>query len=71
MNDKGFSKGIRDVVGNMLRLHPNDRTSSIDLVQVVDDEWARWRATTREGAEYVDVLDEILERKTMTRYQRR
>lgn len=57
MNDKGFTEGIRGIVAQMLMLHPADRPNAFGLVDKVDDEWARWRATTREGREFVDVED--------------
>jgi hypothetical protein len=61
MNDKGFSEGIREIVGKMLKPHPRDRPTALQLVDRVDDEWRRWRSTTREGREFVDVEDKGLE----------
>lgn len=60
MNDKGFSEAIRDIVAEMLRPHPNDRMQTKGLVNQVDDAWEGWRATTEEGAHYVDVLDKVV-----------
>jgi hypothetical protein len=57
MNDKGFSDPIRHIVAEMLRPHPDDRLQTKDLVNQVDDAWEGWRATTEEGAYYVDVVD--------------
>jgi serine/threonine protein kinase len=65
MNDKGFSKGIRDIVSHMLKQHPNQRPHTKDLVNRVDDAWDGWRATTEEGAHYVDVLDKVVERRVL------
>lgn len=62
MTDRGFSKGLRDIVSSMLQHHPEDRLSGIKLVNAVDDAWAGWRATTKEGAYLVDVLDKVVER---------
>lgn len=65
MNDKGFSKGLRDIVAHMLEPHPNDRPHTKTLVNRVDDTWQGWRATTEEGAYYVDVLDKLAERAAL------
>ena len=63
MNDKGFSEGIRDIVGAMLKLHPADRPNTFQLVDKVDAEWRRWRSTTNEGREFVDVEDKMAARR--------
>jgi hypothetical protein len=60
MNDKEFSKGLRDIVGDMLKVHLGDRPGGVDLVKRVENEWKRWRATTEEGQRYVDVMDRTL-----------
>jgi hypothetical protein len=60
MNDKGFSKPLRDIVGDMLKDNLNERPGGVDLVERVEDEWKRWRATTEEGQRFVDVMDEVL-----------
>ncbi len=65
MNDKGFSEAIRDIVAEMLRPHPNDRMQTKGLVNQVDDAWEGWRATTEEGAHYVDVLDKVVLRSAL------
>lgn len=62
MSDKGFSKGIRDIVADMLRPHPNDRPHAIHLVNAIDDSWEGWRATTQDGAHLVDVRDKLAQR---------
>jgi hypothetical protein len=60
MNDKGFSQGLRDIVGMMLDHKINKRPNTLTLVQMVEEGWRLWRATTREGQEYVDIRDEYL-----------
>jgi serine/threonine protein kinase len=65
MNDKGFSEALRDIVAEMLRPHPKDRMQTKDLVNQVDDAWEGWRATTEEGAHYVDVLDKVVLRSAL------
>ena len=60
MNDKGFTHGIREIVGDMLKLHPSDRPSMVKLVSRIDDEWCRWRAQTKEGQAFVDVTDKSI-----------
>lgn len=65
MADKGFSEGIRNIVAEMLRSRPNDRLQTEDLVNKVDDAWEDWRATTEEGAHYVDVLDKQVLRSAL------
>jgi serine/threonine protein kinase len=62
MNDKGFSQGIREVVSQMLQPHPNDRPTALELVNIIEHLWGGWRATTDEGAQYVDINDELVER---------
>jgi hypothetical protein len=66
MNDKGFSKYIRDIVGDMLHRHPADRPDTMALVNRVEDHWRAWRVNTREGREYVDVDDAKGERAMLT-----
>jgi hypothetical protein len=65
MNDKEFSKGLRDIVGDMLKVHPGDRPGGVDLVKRVEDEWKRWRAMTVEGQRCVDVMDKVLLNKQL------
>lgn len=60
MNDKGFSEGLRDIVATMLDHNMNKRPDTLSLVQKVDEGWRLWRATTREGQNYVDIRDEYL-----------
>lgn len=62
MNDGGYSQILREIIGKMLKHHPADRPNTIALVNAVDDQWKRWRATTKEGAYVVDVLDETVKR---------
>lgn len=62
LNDGGFSAGLRELVALMLRPHPADRPGAVELVNRADDAFARWRATTEEGAYYVDVDDRLAER---------
>ncbi|KAE8453271.1 hypothetical protein EG329_011338 [Mollisiaceae sp. DMI_Dod_QoI] len=59
MNDKGFSQGIREIIGAMLQPHPADRPTALDLVNKVDVEWRRWRSETTEGRRFVDVNDKV------------
>jgi hypothetical protein len=65
MNDKGFSKGLRDIVGDMLKGNPSERPGGLDLVKRVEKEWTRWRAMTKEGQRYVDVMDRVLFNKQL------
>jgi len=65
MNDKGFSEGLRDIVGDMLKMQPCDRPGGIELMKRVEDEWKRWRAVTVEGQRYVDVMDKVLLNKQL------
>lgn len=57
MNDKGFSESIREVVGAMLEEDSNDRPNAFQLIDKVDEGFERWRATVKEGMEYIDVED--------------
>jgi len=57
MNDKGFSKSLRDIVGSMLNHRLALRPDALTLVNLVEEGWRVWRSTTREGWEYVDVRD--------------
>lgn len=43
MNDRGFSKGIRDVVAEMLSLNPGDRMGAMELVERVEEGWEVWK----------------------------
>lgn len=63
MNDKGFSRELRDVISSMLKHHPSERPKTIDLVKIVEDKWEGWTATTLEGAVFVDVNDDQVTRK--------
>src|SRR3954465_13259502 len=63
LNDKGFSKGLRDLVAMMLNHKMANRPDALTLVNLANDGGRYWRANTREGAEYVDVNDEFLLRK--------
>lgn len=65
MNDGGYSQILRDIVGNMLKHHPSDRPNTMALVNRIDDQWKIWRATTREGAHVVDILDETIKKSTL------
>ncbi|KAJ5051735.1 uncharacterized protein L3040_001507 [Drepanopeziza brunnea f. sp. 'multigermtubi'] len=65
MNDGAYSQILRDVVANMLKHHPADRPNTMALVNRVEDQWKRWRATTKEGAYVVDVVDETVRRNTI------
>lgn len=60
MNDKGFSEGLRDIVGNMLSHSMARRPDTLTLVSRVEEGWQAWRATTKEGQDYLDVRDEYL-----------
>jgi hypothetical protein len=62
MYDKEFSESICEIISKMLQPHPADRMTGIKLVNWIDDKWAGWRATTKEGAYLVDVLDKVAER---------
>lgn len=63
MNDKGFSKDLRDIVETMLEHKMWRRPDTASLVSMVEERWRHWRASTAEGQEYVDVGDEFLGNK--------
>ncbi|TVY19165.1 Serine/threonine-protein kinase ATG1 [Lachnellula arida] len=63
MNDKGYSQGLRNIVGDMLKPEPADRPPVLDLVSIIETEWRSWRANTREGQEFVDVEDQDAARR--------
>ncbi|PBP24989.1 putative protein kinase [Diplocarpon rosae] len=65
MNDAGYSQILRDIVGDMLKHHPADRPTTVGLVNRVDDQWRRWRATTKEGAHVVDISDKDVRRAAL------
>ncbi|KAH6679101.1 kinase-like domain-containing protein [Halenospora varia] len=67
MNDKGFSKGIRDIVADMLKHDPRERPDGVSLVNRVEGGWRTWRAETREGRMFVDVDDKVMERGVVGR----
>ena len=60
MNDKGFSQPLREIIESMLRPHPTDRPTVVDLVNTVNYQWKKWRADTPEGRQFVDVADKIV-----------
>jgi hypothetical protein len=60
MNDKGFSKGLRDIVAKMLHPIIGKRPDALDLVGLVQYEWRAWRANTIEGRAYVDRGDALV-----------
>jgi hypothetical protein len=60
MNDKGFSKDLRDIVEMMLEHKMRRRPDTMSLVDRAEDGWRHWRTSTREGQEYVDAADEFL-----------
>jgi hypothetical protein len=60
MNDRGFSQPLREIIGSMLRPHPADRPTVVDLVNTVNYQWKKWRADTPEGRQFVDVTDKII-----------
>jgi serine/threonine protein kinase len=62
MNDKNFSQGLRDIVASMLKPHPGERPRIMEIVNEADDQFAKWRATTKEGAYYVDITDKCSEK---------
>jgi len=62
MTDKGFSKGIRDVVARMLRDDMKERPDTLKLAEEVEDSFRYWRANTAEGMEYIDVRDDYMKR---------
>ncbi|KUJ12337.1 kinase-like protein [Mollisia scopiformis] len=59
MCDKGFSQPLREIVGAMLKHHPADRPTALDLVNKVNTEWKIWRSNSVEGRRVVDVDDKI------------
>ncbi|CZT40566.1 uncharacterized protein RSE6_00239 [Rhynchosporium secalis] len=61
LNDGAYSQELREIIANMIKIHPNDRPDAISLVNDVDDQWKKWRATTKEGAYVVDILDREIE----------
>ncbi|PVH86502.1 hypothetical protein DL98DRAFT_510558 [Cadophora sp. DSE1049] len=61
LNDVGYSQELRDIVGDMIKVHPADRPNAIALVNKVDDQWRKWRANSKEGAQVVDILDRQIE----------
>lgn len=65
MNDGGYSQELREVVGDMIKMHPADRPTAINIVNRADDQWKKWRATSTEGAKVVDVLDRVIELKAL------
>lgn len=70
MNDKGFSKGIRDIVADMLRHDPRERPNGVSLVNRVDAGWRAWRAETRDGQTLVDLNDRIMEKGAVGKIER-
>ncbi|KAH7412673.1 kinase-like domain-containing protein [Cadophora sp. MPI-SDFR-AT-0126] len=65
MNDGGYSQELRHIVGDMIQMHPDDRPNAIDLVNRVDDQWRKWRATSKQGAQVVDILDRQFEMQSL------
>jgi hypothetical protein len=63
MNDKGFSQGLRELVALMLKSNPDERPRAAELINQADEGFAYWRATTVEGAYYVDIADEWIEQR--------
>ncbi|KAK0112571.1 hypothetical protein ONS96_001806 [Cadophora gregata f. sp. sojae] len=61
MNDRGYSQELRDIIRDMIKIHPADRPDAILLVNRVDDQWKKWRASSKEGAQVVDILDRQIE----------
>jgi serine/threonine protein kinase len=62
MNDKGFSKGLRDLVARMLDPSIGNRPDALSLVDAVEGCWRSWRANTVEGRTYVDGGDKAVSR---------
>ena len=60
MADKGFSKGIRDIVANMLDHDKEKRPDALKLLSMAEEGWRHWRTSTKDGREYVDVRDEYM-----------
>lgn len=65
MNDKGFSQPLREIIGAMLRPHPSDRPSALELVNQVNYKWKKWRADTPEGRQFVDVTDKLTMKRSL------
>jgi len=65
LNDKGFSQPLREIVAAMLKPHPADRPTSLDLVNKVSVEWKRWRSDTVEGRRFVDVDDKLVLKRNL------
>ncbi|KAF8858436.1 kinase-like protein [Acephala macrosclerotiorum] len=65
LTDKGFSPGLREIVGKMLKPHPADRPTALDLVNKIDIEWRRWRSETVEGRRVVDADDSLVLRRAL------
>ncbi|KAL5328653.1 hypothetical protein ACEPPN_002155 [Leptodophora sp. 'Broadleaf-Isolate-01'] len=65
MNDGGYSQELREIIGSMIKMHPADRPTAIALVNRADDQWKKWRATSKEGAQVVDILDRVIEMKAL------
>ncbi|KAL2075988.1 hypothetical protein VTL71DRAFT_931 [Oculimacula yallundae] len=65
MNDGGYSQELREIVGDMIKMHPSDRPDAITLVNNVDDQWKKWRSSSKEGAYVVDVLDRVVELRAL------
>ena len=63
MNDKGFSKGLRDIVAKMLHPVIGRRPDTLDLVGLVQYEWRAWRSNTMEGRAYTDSGDALVRRQ--------
>lgn len=62
LNDRGYSAVLRSIVARMLEPFPGRRPGALELVSCADDGFAMWRATTEEGAAFVDVEDAVVER---------
>jgi serine/threonine protein kinase len=62
MNDKGFTKGLRDIVAKMIHPVIGKRPDTLSLVGLVEIEWRSWRGNTAEGRAYIDGGDERLRR---------
>jgi serine/threonine protein kinase len=63
LNDKAFSPQLRELVAAMLNPQMERRPTARDLIGQAQDGWRSWRATTREGQEYVDGADKLLGEK--------
>ncbi|KAL3418048.1 hypothetical protein PVAG01_11058 [Phlyctema vagabunda] len=62
MNDRGFSTGLRRIVEVMLHQDYWQRPSTLQLYNLANDGYRKWRATTLDGGQYVDVKDKNLAR---------